>query len=127
MSWPFPAFAALLIALAVERLAGYPDFLQRRIGHPVEWLGRLIEVLDRHLNRPESPMAESRLRGSFALLVLLAAAFAASWLAANMLALLPLAPAAEAIIASAFLAQHSLRSHVAAVAQGLGRSSSRRC
>mgnify|MGYP003342123217 CR=1 FL=1 len=38
MSWPFPAFAALLIALAVERLAGYPDFLQRRIGHPVEWL-----------------------------------------------------------------------------------------
>ena len=51
MSWPFPAFAALLIALAVERLAGYPDFLQRRIGHPVEWLGRLIEVLDRQIGR----------------------------------------------------------------------------
>lgn len=122
MSWPFPAFAALVIALAIERFAGYPDFLHRRIGHPVEWLGALIDVLDRNLNRPESPAAENRLRGLLALFLLLAAAFAAAWLVANIFSLLSLGFIAEGIVASAFLAQHSLRRHVAAVARGLGQS-----
>ncbi|MBM3519292.1 MAG: cobalamin biosynthesis protein CobD [Alphaproteobacteria bacterium] len=122
MSWPYPAFAALCIALILERLVGYPQPLHRLIGHPVEWAGRLIELLDRSLNRPEAPPEKGRQRGIAALAILLAAAFAAAWLVAKLLALFPFGVLLEAIVASAFLAQHSLRQHVAAVGSGLNQS-----
>ncbi len=37
-------FAELaLTALAIEAAFGFPDILYRRIGHPVGWIGALIE------------------------------------------------------------------------------------
>ena len=45
-------FAALaFLALVIERIVGYPDWLLRAIGHPVIWMGKLIALLDRRLNR----------------------------------------------------------------------------
>ncbi|MCE8439443.1 cobalamin biosynthesis protein, partial [Rhodovulum sulfidophilum] len=35
--------AAMLVALAIEGVAGWPDRLHARIGHPVTWIGALIE------------------------------------------------------------------------------------
>ena len=37
---------AMLLALGVDWLVGWPDWLFRRIGHPVTWLGALIRRLD---------------------------------------------------------------------------------
>ena len=42
----------MLAAWLVEALFGYPDWLLRRIRHPVVWIGALIGGLDRALNRP---------------------------------------------------------------------------
>lgn len=44
--------AIVLAALALEGMLGWPDAIHRRIGHPVSWLGALIERLDTSLNRP---------------------------------------------------------------------------
>jgi cobalamin biosynthesis protein CobD/CbiB len=73
--WPAPTFLSVALALAVERLAGYPEALQRTAGHPVAWMGWLIGSLDRALNAPGASAAEGRLRGGTALAVLLAATF----------------------------------------------------
>jgi len=35
-------FALAFLALLIEALAGYPQALVTRIGHPVTWIGALI-------------------------------------------------------------------------------------
>ncbi len=42
---------AMLIALALDALIGWPEALYRRIGHPVTWIGALIAALEGRLNR----------------------------------------------------------------------------
>ena len=37
--------------MLIELGLGYPQRLLRTIGHPVSWIGRLIDALDRRLNR----------------------------------------------------------------------------
>ena len=41
----------LTLALAIEAAFSYPHRLYTWIGHPVTWIGMLIKVLDRGLNR----------------------------------------------------------------------------
>ena len=42
---------AMVVAMAMDALVGWPDRLFARIGHPVTWLGRLIAALDARWNR----------------------------------------------------------------------------
>lgn len=105
-----------LLALVVERLVGYPDALLARIGHPVIWMGRLIALLDRHLND------RTRGRGVLALALLLAATAAVTVPLAALLRSVPFGWVVEAVLASSLLAQKSLRDAVQAVAAALARS-----
>ncbi len=105
-----------LIALGFERVAGYPDALVARIGHPVIWMGRLIALCDRHLND------RTRARGVLALLLLLGATAAVSGALAALCRALPFGFVLEALLASTLLAQKSLADAVAAVATALRRS-----
>ncbi len=120
--WPFPVFASAALALLVERFAGYPKPLHDRFGHPVEWIGRLISALDHALNRPQRPSAENRFRGFLALTLLLLAAFVPAWLMSKLLSHIGIGWIVEALIATAFIAQSSLRDHVRAVHRALGSS-----
>ena len=43
-------FAAASLALAVERVVGYPKPIYKKIGHPVEWIGKLISWFEKNLN-----------------------------------------------------------------------------
>ena len=113
-------FAAAALALVIERFIGYPQILARGIGHPVQWIGTLIAWLDARLNPQSKP--GSRLSGIAALLILLALSGFIALAAAILLRQLPNGWIAEAIIATPFLAQKSLRDHVCAVADGLDRS-----
>ncbi|MGB8529376.1 MAG: adenosylcobinamide-phosphate synthase CbiB [Rhodoplanes sp.] len=49
--------ALAFFALIIELMVGYPDRLVRAIGHPVIWMGRLIALLDRALNRTPASWA----------------------------------------------------------------------
>lgn len=107
------------IALLVELMIGYPERLTKAIGHPVTWMGRLIDWLDTKLNR-EHEAAEARRRaGSIALLILLVVVGLISLIVEQTLLLLPLGFFALALVASTLLAQRSLFSHVASVADAL--------
>ncbi len=113
-----------LVALAVEYVFGWPAFLQRRIGHPVEWMGRMIADLQSRLNDHErlSPQA-LKARGLFAMLFLIL--FWGLLAVLIVLLLRLLLPQGwrmiEALLASALLASKSLRDHVRAVHAALAR------
>ena len=110
----FPAM--MLVALALDRLIGWPDWLYARIGHPVTWAGRLIVSLDARLNQsalPQKPM------GVLALILgigaaLLPSAFAQALLSGNVLSIL-----VGGCLAWPLVAMRSLQDHVAAVAMPL--------
>lgn len=45
----------MLVAMALDVCLGWPDWLFRRIGHPVTWLGAVISALETRLNRRRRP------------------------------------------------------------------------
>jgi adenosylcobinamide-phosphate synthase len=108
-----------LMALMIEALVGYPDWLAGAIGHPVIWMGRLIGAVDHTFNRAAGAASCQRAAGALAVFVLLVAVGLSAWAIECSLLLLPLGPAAVAVAASALLAQRSLNDHVEQVAVAL--------
>ncbi len=108
-----------LLAMLVELAVGYPERLVQRIGHPVTWMGSLIRRLDNRLNDTAKEGAERRRAGIAALLVLLLVTFACAFLLESVLLLLPFGLFFVAVAASTLLAQHSLYTHTAAIAEAL--------
>jgi adenosylcobinamide-phosphate synthase len=108
-----------LLALLIELMIGYPQSLARAVGHPVTWMGRLIDWLDRRFNRDDGTPAARRQGGRLVLLALLAVVGLGSFLIEQALLLLPLGLFAVALLASTLLAQRSLFAHVADVADAL--------
>jgi adenosylcobinamide-phosphate synthase len=115
-------FGLALLALAIEAGAGYSDALFRRIGHPVTWMGALIDALDREFNRESDSFALRRLKGAGALATLLLTAVGIGVAAKRLALAVPLGWIALAIAASSLLAQRSLHRHVAEVAGALATS-----
>ena len=52
-----------LIALLIERIIGYPAFVYRIIGHPAEWIGKLIAHLEERWNNPDHKPLRQKLSG----------------------------------------------------------------
>ncbi|QQA43188.1 adenosylcobinamide-phosphate synthase CbiB [Pelagovum pacificum] len=101
---------ALLLAALLDAVAGEPRWLWSRVPHPVVIAGRLIDWLDGALNR-----------GGFARVGGMAATLGLCGLAVTLGLLLAALPGAlaEVIVGAILLAQRSLVTHVAAVAQAL--------
>ena len=114
---PTLAFLALLI----ELMLGYPDWLVRSIGHPVTWMGRLIEALDHKLNHEQDAPARRRAAGAIALVALIAVAGVVGFALQHNLPRLPFGLLVLAVLASTLMAQRSLHAHVAQVAFALER------
>jgi adenosylcobinamide-phosphate synthase len=113
------AITLTFLALLIEAIFGYPDWLVRTIGHPVMWMGRLIGILDRALNQETMSAAKRRAAGAFAALVVIAVAAIVSYALECSLLLLPLGVAIAAVAASTLVAQRSLYDHVHRVAAAL--------
>ncbi len=109
------AFAALI----VERATGYPDWLYRRIGHPVTWMGWLINRLDRLWNREADSFAQRKRSGALALVVLLGVTVIIALAVERFLISFPVGPAILVLVAASLPAQKSLDAHVDAVATAL--------
>jgi adenosylcobinamide-phosphate synthase len=111
-----------LLAAAIEATLGYPDRLFRAIGHPVTWIARVITWGDRTWNSAGDSDLQQRLQGAALLLLLVAGSLLTGLLISAILHLvLPaiVAFVVLAALASTLLAQRSLDSHVAAVAEAL--------
>jgi adenosylcobinamide-phosphate synthase len=113
------AAALTLLALLIELMVGYPDRLLRAIGHPVTWIGRLIGALDHSLNRETAAPAARRGAGILSVTMLIGIVGGVACALAIGLDRVPLAPLATALVANSLLAQRSLYTHVARVADAL--------
>ena len=122
MDWPVLVFGRAAWALLIERFVGYPQPIFDRISHPVVWIGKLINWLDKQLNVRGVSGQEGRLRGAVAVVILLAAAFIPTYYLSRILNHWPFGWLAEALLATTLIAQKSLKDHVVAVYDGLGRS-----
>ncbi|MEH3110122.1 MAG: adenosylcobinamide-phosphate synthase CbiB [Agrobacterium cavarae] len=112
-------FALAFLSLLIERLVGYPDWLFRRIGHPVTWIGSLIALLDRKWNREQGSFSNREAKGVLALVVFLGVTVSIALALQNVLLVLPLSLLLVAIVGASLPAQKSLEQHVEAVATAL--------
>jgi adenosylcobinamide-phosphate synthase len=108
-----------LLALLIELVVGYPDAIMKKIGHPVTWMGRLIDVLDKRLNRDGADPESRRRAGAIALFVLILVVGAIAFVVETALLLLPFGLLFASIACSTLIAQRSLYMHVANVADAL--------
>jgi adenosylcobinamide-phosphate synthase len=111
--------ALALIAMLIELCFGYPERLQRAIGHPVTWIGRLIALLESRRNRDAAGPQARRSAGIVALLVLLAIVGVIAFVVQHALLRLPFGVLAVGLLAGTLVAQRSLHRHVADVASAL--------
>lgn len=109
------------LALIAELIFGYSQLLVKTIGHPVIWIGNLIDVLDHKLNRTDKSAAERRRAGIIALLVIIFAAAGSGLLAQWLSGLFAFGWLIVALLAASLIAQRSLANHVAAVIERLQR------
>jgi adenosylcobinamide-phosphate synthase len=111
----FPVMMAL--ALVVDAVAGWPERLYVRIGHPVTWMGRLISAIETRWNRG-APMPR-RIKGALCVLAVTAAGAVPAWAVQSHLPDGAPGIVVGAILAWPFIAARSLHDHVLAVARPL--------
>lgn len=118
---PLDSLLIALLALGFEAAIGYPDLVFRRIGHPVTWMGALIGLLDRTLNRDDLDADRRRLNGVLAAVVNVVASVLVAAAVGSLAGLAgPIAgPCLAAVAGSTLLAARSLHVHVAAVADAM--------
>jgi adenosylcobinamide-phosphate synthase len=111
--------AAMAVAMTVDALLGWPEVLYARIGHPVTWLGRLIDVLDKYWNRASASPGVRRAAGTAGALLVIAPAVAIAWAIQSQLGSEWGRIVVTGILAWPLVALRSLHDHVAAVALAL--------
>ena len=112
----------LAFALVADRVVGDPDWLWRRIPHPVVLFGRAIGFAEARWNVEAVPAAARRERGIAAVAgLLVTSVFIGAMIVTllNRIGLIGLA--LEVALVSILLAQRSLTDHVSAVASALRR------
>ncbi|MFB6462498.1 adenosylcobinamide-phosphate synthase CbiB [Bradyrhizobium tunisiense] len=110
---------AMVVAMAVDALLGWPSWLFARIGHPVTWLGRLIGAVDTGWNRAADPPALRRGAGVAGALLVIALSVALGWMLQSLLPFGWIQIVVIGILAWPLVASRSLHDHVAAVAHPL--------
>jgi adenosylcobinamide-phosphate synthase len=114
------SWTVLAVAILLDGLVGDPDWLWRRAGHPVAWIGNLIAALDRRLNRDHIAPAQRRAAGIAAVALLIAIVVAIGLAAQNLLAAIgTIGWLIGVAVVAVLLAGRSLVDHVAAVAGAL--------
>ncbi|SMX34872.1 adenosylcobinamide-phosphate synthase CbiB [Actibacterium lipolyticum] len=115
MMWPL----AMLIAMALDACIGWPNALFARIGHPVTWLGALINALEKLWNRPDATPPARKLAGVLTALITITIAGGAALMITLALPAGWLGTVLTGILAWPLVATRSMHEHVAAVARPL--------
>jgi adenosylcobinamide-phosphate synthase len=116
---PPETFPIALLALLLDAAFGYPNWLFRKAGHPVTWIGALIGLADRRLNKESASPLTRKLAGVLAIICVTGAACATGLLIQIAAGRLPYGWVLTAIAASTLFASGSLYTHVRDVAVAL--------
>ncbi|MCY6381372.1 adenosylcobinamide-phosphate synthase CbiB [Hoeflea prorocentri] len=112
--------AILVLALLADRFVGDPDWLWRRIPHPVVLFGWAIDQAERYGNGASAPATERSRNGLIAtVFLLIVSAFAGGLLMLMLRSLGVVGLLIEIAIVAVFIAQKSLSDHVGRVVTGL--------
>jgi adenosylcobinamide-phosphate synthase len=114
LSWSDTLFV-VVTALAFDAVIGDPDWLWRRLPHPVVLMGALIGFLDRVLNQETRSRTFRRITGTGLVVLLLAIATAIGVLLEALFQQIPFGNLLLALFASTLIAQRSLFQHVSRV------------
>jgi adenosylcobinamide-phosphate synthase len=109
----------MAVAMMVDAALGWPEGLFVRIGHPVTWLGKLIDVLDKHWNRSSARSAFRRAAGAAVALFVIALPVAVACAVQALLVPTWSRIVLVGILAWPLVALRSLHDHVAAVSHPL--------
>lgn len=107
----------LLLALIIDRIIGDPDWLWKRIPHPVVIFGHVVAALDRTLNASDHGRFSARLKGFLAVVLVIVPALISGVVFHLLLRPLAFGGAAEAILAAFLIAQKGLVDHLRAVSR----------
>ena len=110
---------SMLIALCIDRLIGWPNFLFRRFSHPVVGIGHLISFFESHLNKATWSTSLRRTTGFLTLLFLIAGFAILGFLIMLLIPEGPLGILVTSLLVWPFIASKSLANHVEAVAKPL--------
>ena len=110
---------SLLIALCLDRLFGWPEFIFRRFSHPVVGFGHLISLFESKLNKSTWSSGIRKATGVFSLFFLLTSFAALSFLIVLVIPEGPIGVLATSFLVWPLIAAKSLADHVAAVAEPL--------
>ena len=110
---------AMAVAMAIDALLGWPEWLFGLLGHPVTWLGRLIDRMDAVWNRESDTPAFRRAVGTAAALTAIALPALLGWAVQTQLGAGWSRILVAGILAWPLVALRSLHDHVAAVEQPL--------
>ena len=113
------ALLLLFFALLLDALIGDPDWLWRRLPHPVVWIGKLIGALESLLNKPRFTATQRRAGGVLTLVILVGTSVLIGLAVHAIAAKFPFGDVLVIIPAAVLIAQNSLYRHVAAVRNGL--------
>lgn len=109
----------MALALLLDWLFGWPDWLYARIGHPVTWIGRLTTGLEVRLNSQAVPRNQKIMLGTVSSLFIVAVVAAAALALQFMLPDGFVGMVLGALLAWPLLAARSLHDHVADVHEPL--------
>jgi len=110
---------AMAVAIGLDALLGWPNWLVARIGHPVTWLGSLIGTLDTRWNRAIDAPWVRRIAGVAAALLVVTLAAGLGLVVQSLMISAWSRVIVIGILAMPFVATRSLYEHVAAVARPL--------
>lgn len=111
----------MLMALGIDAVLGFSDWIYHRIGHPVTWLGRVIGALEKRLNQSRQSALRRQASGVVCVVITCLCAALPAALAQSLLPHGWLGIVIGGILAWPLVAARSLYDHVAAVAKPLLR------
>lgn len=114
--------AMMLVALIIDAAVGWPGPVFRRIGHPVTWIGAVIERLESRFNLAEDPEDRRRSFGMLTSLAVISLALLPALLASALLPDGVFGALLGGILAWPLVAARSLYTHVKDVAAPLAAS-----
>jgi adenosylcobinamide-phosphate synthase len=112
----------VVAALALDALIGDPDWLWRRLPHPVVLIGSFIGFLERTLNRESWSPSQRKAAGVGVVILLVAGSGLIGFLVEAALRQTLYGNTALGLIASVLIAQRSLYQHVARVRSAFAES-----
>ena len=121
MIFPEISLWIILTAIILDSLIGDPDWIWRRLPHPVVWFGAVISMCEKAWNRPVTQSRVSgRAHGVVTIVIVIGVAFTSGYFIQHLLVPLGwIGGLLVVAIGSIFIAQRSLHDHVKRVAEPL--------